>query len=559
MSTMIESTVKNKQVSFVIVGTILVILYTVFRNSSWHGGTQLHTVMEVSATLLALMIGISGLIRFYAKSDETLFLFIGAGFLGTGFLDGYHAIVTSEYFASLYPSPPESLIPWSWIASRLYLSVFLFWAFMHWKTQRLNQRILHPKLIYAITIISTVLSFLFFAFVPLPAAYYPEFILSRPEELLPALFFALALYGFYSKGEWKNSKFEYWLVMALIVSFISQTLFMSFSEHLFDYEFDMAHLLKKASYITVLTGIYVSMLESFQKEVFLTNEFKDQKDELESIFNTSLEGIALLEMNTKFIKVNQRYCNLVGYTREEMLQMHSYDLLDKEYLKKSDEVFDLAFKRGFYENYERYCITKDGERRRFRSSIALMPDKKRFLMTTIDNTELYNAFQTIKEQTYTDELTQLHNRKAYNEKIDDLMALYERYGTTFSLIMFDIDFFKSINDTYGHDIGDKVLIRLSSVVKSTTRANDYIYRIGGEEFIVLLGATNLEKANIFAEKLRINVEKNVDTLENRVITISIGISEIQEGDDADSIFKRADDFLYYSKKHGRNRVTYKFD
>ena len=99
------------------------------RGSTWHGGAQLHTVMETVATLLALVVGLMALVRFYSKKYNT-FLFIGVGFLGTAYLDGYHTIVTSTFFKPYMPSDPPALIPWSWVASRQFLSILLFLSWL---------------------------------------------------------------------------------------------------------------------------------------------------------------------------------------------------------------------------------------------------------------------------------------------------------------------------------------------------------------------------------------------------------------------------------------------
>lgn len=310
--------IQKRKWSFMTTALFLSSLYLIFRGSAWQGSMQLHTLMEVAATLLALSIGISGLIRFHAKPNETLFLFIGAGFLGTGFLDGYHAIVTSEYFHLWFPSPEESLVPWSWIASRFFLSAFLFFAYYDWvKKGAYSKKTIH---IYLITATATLFSFLFFAFVPLPRAYYPEFFFHRPEELIPAILFAMALYGFYTKGEWKHSSFEYWLVLSLIVNLISQTLFMSFSDHLFDYEFDMAHLLKKASYIAVLIGIYVNMLKSFQNEVISVDRLVQVTESMyDALYTTNLECVIQ--------SANPAACKLFGYTKEELIGKSVHKML----------------------------------------------------------------------------------------------------------------------------------------------------------------------------------------------------------------------------------------
>lgn len=333
-------------------------------------------------------------------------------------------------------------------------------------------------------------------------------------------------------------------------------------------EFERVHTRKDGStYVAYITAnlqlienkpyIYASVRDiTKQKE----NEFEvlNSKNELETIFNTALEGIALIDLDNKYIKVNKKYCDMLGYSEKEILQRHFFEISDERDVKKSKEIFNLVAEKGYYENFERFCITKKGEKRRFRSSIALMPNKKEFLVTAIDNTELYDAFKHIEQQSYIDELTQLHNRKAYNEKIEELLELYKRHDRTFALMIFDIDHFKSINDSYGHDIGDKVLVELSNIVKSIIRKNDYFFRLGGEEFVVLVSNTNLSKAKILAEKIRTTVEKKVDTVKDGTITVSIGLTEVQKYDTIDTIFKRADEFLYHSKESGRNQVTAMF-
>ena len=187
---MIQSIAKKRNLSFVITSVFLISIFLISRTSSWEGSIQLHTVMESIATLLAIIVGVLALTRFYAKPNEALFLLIGVGFLGTGVLDGYHTFVTSEHFYAIFPSPNESLIPWSWIASRLFLSVFMVFSYLNWK-KNWNFSSNRAKL-YWLSSVATIGAFLFFAFVPLPQAYYSELFFHRPEEFVPAIFFAIA-------------------------------------------------------------------------------------------------------------------------------------------------------------------------------------------------------------------------------------------------------------------------------------------------------------------------------------------------------------------------------
>jgi len=160
-----------------------------------------------------------------------------------------------------------------------------------------------------------------------------------------------------------------------------------------------------------------------------------------------------------------------------------------------------------------------------------------------------------KELSYVDSLTDIRNRKAYDEKIDEFVSLYERYATIFSIAIFDADDFKEINDTYGHSFGDIVLKDIAKALQSSIRKGDMLFRIGGEEFIVIFPNTNLAESKTVVEKIRNKVDRNLN-VEGRIkITLSIGLTEISDGDCKDSIFKKIDKFLYISKKTGKNKIT----
>lgn len=256
---------------------LVIVLYTIYiplEQSSFRGSTDLHTMIEVAATLMSFIIGILALVRFYTRKDNYL-LYIGTAFIGTAFLDGYHCLVTSSYFHNLFPSPPPSLIPWSWNASRLFLAVLMCLAWWAWWWERKKPSAQHKEIVvYGFVSVLTVLSFLFFAFVPLPKAYYPDLIFGRPEELIAALFFGIALVGFLRKGKWKSDSFEYWCVMSLIIGLFSQAVVMSRSFALFDSMFIYAHLLKLVSYVCIFVGLLTSMFILFRRAETSTQELE---------------------------------------------------------------------------------------------------------------------------------------------------------------------------------------------------------------------------------------------------------------------------------------------
>ncbi|WKY48116.1 diguanylate cyclase [Eubacteriaceae bacterium ES3] len=156
-----------------------------------------------------------------------------------------------------------------------------------------------------------------------------------------------------------------------------------------------------------------------------------------------------------------------------------------------------------------------------------------------------------------DRLTNISNRLKLDELVKNELERYKRTGDIFSLIMVDIDFFKKINDQYGHPVGDLILSECAVLMKENIRAIDTVGRWGGEEFLVVCPDTKAEGAIVLAESLRKKVEINVFAKKIK-ITISLGVSQVLESDsDELTLFKRADDALYYAKNNGRNIVAYK--
>lgn len=165
--------------------------------------------------------------------------------------------------------------------------------------------------------------------------------------------------------------------------------------------------------------------------------------------------------------------------------------------------------------------------------------------------------ERLQRESGTDFLTNVPNRQAYDERMREMINIARRYGNVFSLLVMDIDKFKSINDDFGHIAGDNVLRDVAQLIKATSRASDFLARYGGEEFAYILPETKLEAAMELAEKLRKQVEDHQFMyVETRIpVTISGGVSQVSpEGDEAPHIFERADAALYRAKEGGRNRI-----
>ncbi len=179
--------------------------------------------------------------------------------------------------------------------------------------------------------------------------------------------------------------------------------------------------------------------------------------------------------------------------------------------------------------------------------------------------QLLEAHRKIEEMAITDELTQLHNRRHFFEKLQQEHERSKRYSHPLSCIMMDIDYFKKVNDMYGHTAGDIVLKSVAEILKSNCRKSDSVARYGGEEFINILTETDLGGALIVAERIRSSIESNRIVLDDGTelkVTVSLGVANISSdkwekyGGDSNEIVKVADEALYRAKENGRNRVEY---
>lgn len=186
---------------------------------------------------------------------------------------------------------------------------------------------------------------------------------------------------------------------------------------------------------------------------------------------------------------------------------------------------------------------------------------KRVLNERRLNEERTQMLEKLKKLSITDGLTKLYNSRYFYNQLKGEIERSNRYGYELSLLLLDIDNFKEFNDTYGHLEGDKVLVRMGSMISACLRRMDTAYRYGGEEFTIVLPGTHGEEARTVAERLRSAVAaenfsagKDVDVK----ITISVGVTQYRQGEAVADFVQRADQAMYQSKQSGRNRVSCRF-
>ncbi|MEM6484753.1 MAG: diguanylate cyclase [Pseudomonadota bacterium] len=170
--------------------------------------------------------------------------------------------------------------------------------------------------------------------------------------------------------------------------------------------------------------------------------------------------------------------------------------------------------------------------------------------------ELRKSLESNREKLLHDTLTGAGSRLAYDEALASELSRFRRHGQSFCLALLDIDFFKRVNDTFGHSAGDKALQMVAKIVGDRVREADGVYRVGGEEFALLLPTTELDKAKTLVEALRQAVEHSEFHYDSKPvsITLSAGLTNVLQADTAVTLFDRADDALYRAKESGRNRI-----
>ena len=168
--------------------------------------------------------------------------------------------------------------------------------------------------------------------------------------------------------------------------------------------------------------------------------------------------------------------------------------------------------------------------------------------------ELQVMLQENRNKLMYDALTGVYSRMAYDERIVQEMSRWSRYQTPFSYVILDIDHFKRINDSYGHNAGDKALKIVAQMMQSYVRQSDYVFRIGGEEFVLLLTSTDVDAAAMTVDKMRGGIAESSFHFKGEPVqlTLSAGITETRAGDNVESIYERADKALYRAKNSGRN-------
>ncbi len=294
-----------------------------------------------------------------------------------------------------------------------------------------------------------------------------------------------------------------------------------------------------------------------------------QLEEKTKLLNTILDNvdayIYMKDENRKFKYVNSKVAKLFGYEANYIIGKRDIEVLNEEVANNFWEMDKKVFEQNKSKSQEELFFDDEGNERHYWSKKIPFKMQGDELMSLIglstDITELQLLKDKLKKQSITDYLTKANNRRYFVQQAELEFKKAIRHKLDLSILLLDVDWFKKVNDTYGHLVGDKVLIEIVKVCKKLKREEDTFCRVGGEEFAFILPCTNIVQAEEFAYRLKEYQEKKPfkNLCEDNInITFSMGISSYYQVDENyESIFSRADDALYEAKESGRNKICIK--
>lgn len=271
----------------------------------------------------------------------------------------------------------------------------------------------------------------------------------------------------------------------------------------------------------------------------------------------SQKNIVVVTNGTELIFANQAFYDYFHYFSLEKFREDHSCICDFFEAGESDEYLMPSIDGLLWTDYLiQYSSKEHKVKMRMGENISIFTvhGKKMEYAGEIRHVVVFTDITKLNQLATQDVLTQVANRFQFDKVLEHSISLSQRYERTLSLLLIDIDYFKDVNDTYGHLIGDKVLKELAHILSEGIRKSDVIARWGGEEFVVLLPDSELSSALKLAEALRMKVAKyNFDPVKQ--VTCSIGVVRWNEGENSDQLLKRVDEKLYIAKANGRNRVV----
>jgi len=310
-------------------------------------------------------------------------------------------------------------------------------------------------------------------------------------------------------------------------------------------------------------GLLRKKIKKIQEDIAFKKQLKMQEVIANEIAHLQGNMLAVLDQNYIPLFLNKKWMELLNINSLEEIaegQCISRFFQDKEgyFYPSGENICRWVEELKSLDNHSQIVaiqMNKDDEARVYAVTFSDIEETKHLIVSFSEITYIEKEKTSYQKQAHTDALTQLPNRTKFNQELDNAIGKAELSNEKLSIILFDLDLFKNVNDTYGHLVGDDMLVELSTAISTLIRSNDMLARWGGEEFVVLLPNTDIKGAEILAEKMRMAVEKYPFS-HGISLTCSFGVACMcGEKETPTSIFSKADKALYKAKNRGRNKVV----
>ena len=314
--------------------------------------------------------------------------------------------------------------------------------------------------------------------------------------------------------------------------------------------------------LKVLGSPYIgSIVRDVTEKIEVENQLRKSEERYRLLYEQMPLGYQSLNERGVLVHVNDVWLKELGYSREEIIGRPFTDFLDISSRNEFSRIFPQYRKSGHVNDVEYTMLKKDGK------TIIVRVDGRVRYDAQGNFVQTHCVLQNITKQkrlenelnllAITDSLTGLYNRRYFFELAEKEFNRTLRHNHSLSILMFDIDYFKRINDTYGHLVGDQVLVQIAKSCRETLRDFDIIGRYGGEEFVVMMPQTDGDSAWLVAERLRQRLMKmRFNTTRGNInLSVSVGVAEILDSDSViEHLLDRADQALYIAKQNGRNQT-----
>ncbi|HKI46029.1 MAG TPA: sensor domain-containing diguanylate cyclase [Balneolales bacterium] len=316
-------------------------------------------------------------------------------------------------------------------------------------------------------------------------------------------------------------------------------------------------LLQRIVIVYMFAGGIAYFYESFRSKQYLQKGF--DKSKFKSLIENASDVVAVVDAVGTLEFLSPSFERVLGHSKEELINQNAFHYIHKDDASEvSAVVTKLVLRPGTTEKVEFRFMHKNHEWIPMEAFGRSVIDNGaiRIVVNARDLTERKQMEAKLEQLATNDGLTKLYNRTYFNKKLKDEIYRAIRFKTPLSLLILDLDHFKHVNDTHGHQAGDNCVVALASLMKNLSRSVDTCARYGGDEFVIILPQTSIENAMVFAERLRQKVENMTVQYGDQTIqyTISIGakVLSLTEENSAEELLKGADIALYKAKQRGRN-------